>query len=141
MKPLCIASLIILAAVFGTTFVRAQSLTAFLRDVDLFPLAQGGTVDYLEAQSTSETADTDIDSFNDFFLVSGTGKLIVNFDRELRTKGEKVIEQRHAYDYSNHDIPVDLKVGFSKIKQYFSLGNVAVSNVVIYMYRQSFYYD
>ena len=66
----------------------AQSLTQFLQSANLDPLAQSPKILNLEAQSSSKTAQADVNAFDDFFLINGPGKLVVNFDKQLQNKGE-----------------------------------------------------
>jgi hypothetical protein len=112
---------------------QAQSLTDFLRNSNLDALAKSNKILNLAAQSSNKSAQGDVNAFDDFFLVNGPGRLLVNFDKALQVKGQKNIPRRIGVAvYSNHEISADLQDGFEKVKQKYTLGSAPVSFVVIY---------
>jgi len=121
-----------------TAPAQAQSLTDFFRSANLDPLAKGPTVLNLEAQSSSKTPQTDVNAFDDYFLIAGDCQrppaFVVNFDRQLQNKGQKTIGcWIGVAQYSNHQISVDLQDGFDKViaNYHMPLGTRA-AHVVIY---------
>ena len=77
------------ASMLAIAPASAQSLTQFLQSANLDPLAQSPKVLNLEAQSSSKTAQADVNAFDDFFLINGPGKLVVDIlDKQLQKKGD-----------------------------------------------------
>jgi hypothetical protein len=123
----------IVVVTLATAPASAQSLTDFFRNANLDPLAKSSTIRILVAQSTSKTAQPDVNAFDDFFLINGPGKLVVNFDRNLNNKGEVPLRGWLGQNpYSNHDISADLQDGFAKVIAYFKLANGMAANVAAY---------
>jgi hypothetical protein len=120
-------------ATLATAPASAQSLTDFFKYANLYPLAQSSTIRDLVAQSTSKTAQSDVNTFDDFFLINGPGQLAVNFDKNLNNKGQASISAWLGQNpYSNHEISADLQDGFTKVIAYFNLGNAKAANVAVY---------
>ncbi|HEY0282929.1 MAG TPA: hypothetical protein VGC27_09935, partial [Rhizomicrobium sp.] len=114
------------------TGAQAETLTQFFGASDLTGLAKDTTVLNLEAQSASKTAQTDVNAFDDFFLINGAGKLVVNFDRALHNKGEAAIPGWVGVArYSNHVIKSDIQAGYEAVKAQYKLTN-ALGHVTVY---------
>lgn len=123
----------IFAAILVAAPARAQSLTDFFRGANLDPLAQSPTVLNLEAQSTSKTPQADVNVFDDYFLINGPGKLMVNFDRSLQNKGQVPLPGwMGVARYSNHDISADLQDGFQKVIAHYKMPGAKAAHVAIY---------
>jgi len=133
---------VLLCGLFAATIVtapaQAQSLTDFFKNANLDPLAKAPTVLDLEAQSASKTPQSNVNVFDDYFLIAGDCQRppasVVNFDRQLQNKGEKTIGcWIGVAQYSNHQISADLQDGFDKViaNYHMPLGTRA-AHVVIY---------
>ena len=125
------------AATIVTAPAQAQSLTDFFRSANLDPLAKGSTVLNLEAQSSSKTPQSDVNVFDDYFLIAGDCQRppasVVNFDRQLQNKGEKTIGcWIGVAQYSNHAISADLQDGFQKVIANYKMPNAKAAHVAIY---------
>jgi hypothetical protein len=132
------------ASIWATAPASAQSLTDFFKNANLDPLAQSPMVLNLEAQSASKTAQADVNAFDDFFLINGPGKLVVNFSKTLQNKGQVSIPGWIGVaQYSNHDISADLQEGFQKVKANFHMPNAKAGHVTVYktINTQQFVYD
>jgi len=120
------------ALALSVSGAEAETLTQFFSGSNLVPLAKSATVLNLEAQSSDKTAVTDVNAFDDFFLISGTGKLVVNFDHALKNKGEvKIPMWIGVARYTNHAIKADLQAGYEAVKAKYSL-TAGVGHVVVY---------
>lgn len=127
----------ILGGLFAATLMiapaSAQNLTLFFHTANLQPLAQTPTILNLEAQSLSKTAQPDVNAFNDFFLINGNGKLVVNFNGALRSKGQvRIPGWIGVAQYYNDEIDFDLQWGFDLVKARFGLGDAKAAHVVVY---------
>ena len=80
-----------LALMAGAAGAQSNSLTTFLSTSNLTPLAQTATVLNLEAQMTDGSGQQDVNNFNQFFLINGTGKLVVQFNGALANQGQKAL--------------------------------------------------
>lgn len=112
----------------------AQTLTFFLGTANLEPLAHTPTVLNIEAQSATKTPQFNVNLFDDFFLINGNGKLVVNFNYALANKGQKQLPGWIGVaQYSNHEILMfDLQFGFELVKTHFNIPNAQAAHVVIY---------
>lgn len=124
----------VVAATLATAPASAQSLTGFLGGSNLDPLAQSPYVLNLEAQSSTHTAQANVNAFNQFFLINGPGKLVVQFNNALQNLGQVHIRNWIGVaQYSNHDIWFDLQYGFDLVKAQFNLPPGAkAGHVVVY---------
>lgn len=123
----------VVAVTLAAAPASAQSLTDFFKTANLDPLAQSPVVLNLEAQSTSKTAQSDLNAFDDFFLINGPGKLVVNFDKSLQSKGQVTTPGWIGVArYSNHDITADLQNGLQQVLTHYKMPNAKAANVVIY---------
>lgn len=121
-----------LTLVCGGASAQSNGLTTFLSSSNLAPLSQTATVLNLEAQMADGSAQQDVNAFNQFFLINGTGKLVVQFNGSLANQGQKAIPGwMGVAQYSNHTISSDLQAGWQAVKTKFSL-SAGVSSVVIY---------
>ncbi|MFI5020580.1 MAG: hypothetical protein ACHQRJ_02860 [Alphaproteobacteria bacterium] len=121
------------ASMLAIAPASAQSLTQFFQSANLDPLAQSPKILNLEAQSSSKTAQADVNAFDDFFLINGPGKLVVNFDKQLQKKGEVPIRGWIGVAlFSNHDIMADLQAGFEAVKAQYKMPNAVAAHVVVY---------
>jgi hypothetical protein len=127
-------ALLVACATIAVSMAAAQgeTLTQFFSTSDLTALSQGPNVMNLAAQSLKKKPVADLNTFDDFFLINGTGTLVVNFDHALKNKGEvKIPGWVGAAAYSNHDIKTDLTAGFQAVmKAYAPKGMLA--NLVVY---------
>ena len=122
-----------LAAAAPPAPASAQSLTDFFKNANLEPLAKTNDVLDLVAQSTSKTPQGDVNSFDDYFLINGVGKLVVNFNRSLQNKGQTAIPGWIGVaPYSNRTITADLQAGFQAVVEHFRLVNAKAAKVVVY---------
>lgn len=134
----------IMAMMLAAAPASAQSLTDFFKSANLDALAQGPQVVNLEAQSANKTAQTDVNTFDDFFLINGSGRLVVNFDKALQNKGQVTIKGWiGATQFSNHDIAVDLQDGFTQVAAHFHIANARGGRLVVYktLNTQQLVYD
>ena len=123
----------IVAATLAAGPASAQSLTDFFKYAPLEILAQSPTLLNLEAQSSSKTAQSDVNVFDDYFLINGPAKLVVNFNRLLMNKGQVPIPGWIGVaQYSNHEISADLQDGLQKVLAHYHMPSVKAANVVIY---------
>lgn len=128
---LATAAVSVLALACGAS-AQSNGLTTFLSSSNLAPLSQTATVLNLEAQMADGSAQQDVNAFNQFFLINGTGKLVVQFNGSLANQGQKAIPGwMGVAQYSNHTISSDLQAGWQAVKTKFSL-TAGVSSVVIY---------
>jgi hypothetical protein len=122
------------AATLAFAPANAQSLTSFFRGANLDSLAQSPTVLNLTAQSATKMAGGDVNAFNDFFLINGPGKLMVNFDGQLQNKGQVNLPGWiGVLQYSNHDISADIQEGFEKVKARYHMPGAKAGHVTVYM--------
>jgi hypothetical protein len=129
---LATAAVSVLALACGGASAQSNSLTTFFSSSNLAPLSQTATVLNLEAQMADGSGQQDVNSFNQFFLINGTGKLVVQFNGSLANQGQKVLPGwMGVAQYSNHTISSDIQAGWQAVKAKFSLTN-AVGGVVIY---------
>ena len=122
----------------------AQSLTTFFANANLNALAQGPKIVNLEAQSANKTAQTDVNAFDDFFLINGPGTLVVNFDKALKNKGQVTIKGwLGAAQFSNQNISADLQDGFTQVAAHFQIANAKTGRLVVYktLNTQQIVYD
>lgn len=134
----------VFAATLAAAPASAQSLTDFFKNSNLDPLAQSPRILDLEGQSTTKKAQGDVNAFDDFFLINGPGKLVVNFDKSLQNKGQVTIPGWIGVaQYSNHDISADLQDGFKQVAAHFKLANAQAAHVVVYktLNTQQLVYD
>ena len=111
---------------------RAETLTQFLSGINLTPLAKGPMVLNLEAQSTTKTPQDDVNKFDDFFLINGMGKFVVNFDHALANKGQVAIPGwMGVAPYINHAITADIQDGWTAVKAHFKL-TMGLGHVTVY---------
>lgn len=123
------AAIMLLAA----TPARAQWLTLFLKTADLDLLAHGPLIRIVAAQSSSKVPQADVNAFDDFYLINGTGKLRVHFNGQLQNKGQKPLQGWLGnIPYSNHDIYYDLQAAFVLVKANFNMPNARAGNVAVY---------
>jgi hypothetical protein len=120
------------ALLAGTAVAQSNSLTTFLSSSNLTPLSQTAMVLNLEAQMADGSGQQDVNNFNQFFLINGTGKLVVQFNGTLANQGQKVLPGwMGVAQYSNHAISSDIQAGWQAVKAKYALTN-AVANVVVY---------
>ncbi|MGA7676011.1 MAG: hypothetical protein WCA78_13315 [Rhizomicrobium sp.] len=130
MKNALLATCAVVA--LSMTGAQAETLTQFFGTSDLTALAKDTMVLNLEAQSATKTAQTDVNAFDDFFLINGTGKLVVNFDSALHNKGEVAIPGWIGVArYSNHMIKSDIQAGYEAVKAKYKLTS-PLGHVTIY---------
>lgn len=144
MKSICGFALAVCLCMLWPALSSADPLRDFLGGADLSSISQSTKVLILEAQSVQPQ--TDLNAFDDFFLVNQAGTLLANFDRGLAVKGSKEIPRRLGLEvYSNHDIPaVGLQEGLDKVRPNFLLNGAAVGHVSIIrplVPSQPFVYD
>jgi|SRR5579864_375018 len=121
------------AATLASAPASAQSLTGFLGGAYLDPLAQSPYVLDLEAQSSTHTAQANVNTFDQFFLINGPGKLVVQFNNALQNLGQVHIPGWiGVLQYSNHEIWFDLQYGFDLVKAHFNMPNAKAGHVVVY---------
>jgi hypothetical protein len=134
MRKACLAAAAAssLALAGGAADAQSPSLTTFFSTSKLAPLAQTATVLNLEAQMADGSGQQDVNTFNQFFLINGTGKLVVQFNGSLANQGQKVLPGwMGVAQFSNHTISSDIQAGWQAVKAKYSLTN-AVGGVVIY---------
>jgi hypothetical protein len=125
--------LAVVALLLAAAPVRAQSLTLFLNNANLAPLAKSPQLRILAAQPASRIPQADVNAFDDFFLINGPGKLKVRFNGQLKSLGQKALPYWAGNTpYSNHDIFFDLQVGFALVKAHFNISNALAGNVTVY---------
>ena len=123
----------IVAAILAAAPANAQSLTGFFGGSNLEPLANGPLVRNLEAQSQNRVPQPNVNAFDDYFLINGTGRLVVNFNGALQIKGLVPISTWIGVaPYSNHEIWFDIQAGFDIVKQHYNMPNAAAGHVVVY---------
>lgn len=123
----------VVAFVLAVAPARAQSLTFFFNTSWLDPLAQTPLVMNLVAQSSRRVALSDVNAFDDFFLINGVGKLRVNFNGQLQNKGQVPLPGwLGAAPYSNHEILYDLQVGFERVKANYNMPGARAGHVIVY---------
>jgi hypothetical protein len=121
------------ASVLVAAPASAQSLTFFFNSAYLDPLAQSPLVLNLTAQTANKVAQADAKAFNDYFLINGPGRLMVNFDRQLQNKGQVPLPGWIGVaQYSNHEIFYDLQDGFQRMKANYNMPNARAGHVTIY---------
>ncbi len=129
-KDLMLAAIAILLSVAP---VRAQNITIFFNTAYLDGLAQSPTLRILAGQSSAKIPMADVNAFDDFFLINGPGKLEVNFNYALQNKGQRHLPGWVGQSpYSNHEIFVDLQIGFMLVKARFGIPNARAGNVTVY---------
>ncbi|MGH6871539.1 MAG: hypothetical protein ACREHE_08535 [Rhizomicrobium sp.] len=107
------------------------SLTQFFSTSNLQPLAGTPTVLNLAAQMDHRTLQQDVNNFDDFMLINGTGKKRVFFNRHLMNQGTMVLGSWIGVaQFDNHTITADLEDGWKAVKAKYSLGSVA--HVIVY---------
>ena len=123
----------LVACLLSAAPARAQSLTTFFNTSWLYPLAQTPLVMNLVAQSSRRVALSDVNAFDDFFLINGDGKLRVNFNSALQNKGQVTMPGWvGAAPYLNHEIIYDLQAGFERVKANYRMPAARVGHVVVY---------
>ena len=116
----------------GVAGAQAESLTEFFAKSDLTALAKSNTVLNLEAQSTAKKVKDDVDTYDDFFLINGEGKLVVNFNHAFKNKGQKRLPGWVGVSkYNNHTITDDIQTGWNVVKAKYALTD-GVAHVVVY---------
>jgi hypothetical protein len=124
---------VVAAATLAIAPASAQSLTGFLGSSNLDPLAQSPMVLNLEAQSSTHMAQGDVNTFNQFFLINGPGKLVVQFNTALQNLGQvRIPAWIGVAQYSNHDIWFDLQFGFDLVRRQFNMPGAQAGHVVVY---------
>lgn len=126
----------VLVCVLSAGAAQAQfNLTEFFRDSDLEPLAHTKEVLLLVAQSADGAPGEDVNNFDDFFLINGVGRLVVEFNRELEKKGQTEIPGWIGVaDYLQTEIPADkdIQAGFLLTREHFDLGDAPAGHVSVY---------
>jgi hypothetical protein len=111
----------------------AQNLTFFLSSAYLDGLAQSPTIRILAAQSKAHIPMADVNAFDDFYLINGPGMLQVHFNYGLQNLGQKPLPGWFGQSpYSNHQIFVDIQIGFTLVKAKFGIPNARAGNVTVY---------
>ena len=122
------------ALVVTGTAADAQgfSLTHFFSTSNLEPLSGTPTLLNLAAQMDHRTFQQDVNNFDEFMLINGTGKLRVIFNRRL----EKHLDFHlgswiGVAQFDNHAITSDLQAGWQAVKAKYSLTS-PVAHVIVY---------
>jgi len=133
------------AAALSAAPAHAQfNLTWFYQRADLAPLAQTPTVLNLVAQSSTRTPQADVNAYDNFFLINGVGRLVVNFDKNLQNKGQvRIPGWIGVARYSNNEILADIQWGFIFVKAKYHMPNALAARVVVYktLNTQQLVYD
>lgn len=125
-------SLAVSLLVLGVVSAKAQNLTTFLSTSDLTKIARTSEVRDLAAQNAAKTGSQDVNTFDDFYLINGTGHLVVNFDHSLKVKGQAEIPGWFGpASMSNKEITADIQDGWLVVKKAFGLSG-PVANVTVY---------
>lgn len=123
----------VLAMLLAVSPARAQSLTFFFKTAYLDPLAQSPLLLNLTAQSSQKVPQASVDAFDDYFLINGPGRLMVNFNSALQNKGQVALPGWIGVaQYSNYAISYDLQGGFLQVKAKYNMPNARVARVTIY---------
>ena len=126
-------ALLYAAAILAVEPASAQSLTGFLGSSNLKPLAQSPNVLDLAAQSSTHTPQANINAFDQFFLINGTGERVVEFDKHLGNHGQMAIPRWVGVKpYSNDEIWFDLVLGLEQIRIYYSIPSAKAASVVVF---------
>lgn len=131
-KIIITISLAVSLLALGAASAKAETLTAFFSTSDLTKIA--GTTDVLDlaAQNAAKTGSQDVNTFDDFYLINGTGQLVVNFDHSLKVKGQaKIPGWLGPALMSNKEITADIQDGWLVVKKAFGLSG-PVANITVY---------
>jgi hypothetical protein len=121
-----------LALAGGAAEAQSFSLTHFFSTSNLEPLAGTPMLLNLGGQNRNRTFEQDVNSFDDFMLIDGTGKKRVGFDRQLTKKSTMTLGGwMGVAQFDNHAISSDLQAGWQAVKAKYSLTN-GVAHVIVY---------
>mgnify|MGYP001409867354 CR=1 FL=1 len=127
-----VLSAVLAVAALSLAGAHGESLTKFFGSSNFEPLAKTKTVLNLVAQSEAKKGLANVNQADDFFLINGDGKLVVNFDKMLKNKGEVSIpEWIGVARYDNHAIKADLQAGYEAVKAHYKV-NELLGHVVVY---------
>jgi hypothetical protein len=116
----------------GTAEAQGFSLTDFFKTSNLQPLAGTPMLLNLGAQMDHRTFQQDVNNFDDFMLIDGTGKKRVVFNRHLMNQGTMTLGGwMGVAQFDNHTISSDLQAGWQAVKAKYSLTN-GVAHVIVY---------
>ncbi|HEX3673069.1 MAG TPA: hypothetical protein VHU87_02245 [Rhizomicrobium sp.] len=108
------------------------SLTHFFSTSNLQPLAGTPMVLNLAAEMAHRTFQGDVNSFDDFMLISGNGKKRVFFNRHLMNQGGITMGNwLGVAPFDNHAITSDLQAGWQAVKAKYNLTS-GVAHVIVY---------
>lgn len=116
----------------GTAEAQSFSLTDFFKTSNLQPLSGTPMLLNLGAETRNRTFEQDVNSFDDFMLIDGTGKKRVGFNRQLVNQGTMTLGGwMGVAQFDNHAISSDLQAGWQAVKAKYSLTN-GVAHVIVY---------
>ncbi|MBV8978558.1 MAG: hypothetical protein JO261_04425 [Alphaproteobacteria bacterium] len=108
------------------------SLTQFFATSNLEPLSGTPTMLNLGAQMDHRTFQQDVNNFDDFMLIDGTGKKRVMFNRHLMKQGSMALGSWVGVaQFDNHSITADLQAGWQAVKAKYSL-TTGLAHVIVY---------
>jgi hypothetical protein len=111
---------------------QSFSLTQFFATSNLEPLSGTPTLLNLGAQMAHRTFQQDVNSFDDFMLINGTGKKRVVFNRHLMSQGGMTLGSWIGVaQFDNHAITSDLQAGWLAVKAKYSLTG-GLAHVIVY---------
>ena len=116
----------------GTAQAQGFSLTDFFKTSNLQPLSGTPMLLNLGGQNRNRTFEQDVNSFDDFMLIDGTGTKRIGFDRQLTKKSTMTLGGwMGVAQFDNHTISSDLQAGWQAVKAKYSLSN-GVAHVIVY---------
>jgi hypothetical protein len=111
---------------------QSQSLIRFFGTANLEPLAGTPTLLNLGAQMDHRTVEQDVNKFDDFMLINGTGKKRVMFNRHLMNTGSITLGSWIGVaPFDKSEVRFDIQAGWEAVKAKYGLTN-GVAHVIIY---------
>jgi len=111
---------------------QSFSLTQFFATSNLEPLSGTPTLLNLGAQTANRVFVQDVNTFDNFMLINGSGKKRVVFNRHLTNEGSLNLGSWIGVaQFDNHTITSDLQAGWLAVKAKYSLTN-GVAHVIVY---------
>jgi hypothetical protein len=128
-----LAAVAALALASGAANAQSSfSLTEFFKTSNLQPLAGTPMLLNLGAQMDHRTFQQDVNNFDDFMLINGTGKKRVVFNRHLMNQGGITLGSWIGVaQFDNHAITADLQEGWQAVKAKYNLTS-PVAHVIVY---------
>jgi hypothetical protein len=122
------------ALVMAASGAQAQniSLNRFFGTANLQPLAETPMVLNLGAQMDHRTVQQDVNKFDDYMLINGTGKKRVFFNRHLMNQGSITLGSwTGVAPFEVREVRFDIQAGWEAVKAKYGLTN-GVAHVIIY---------